>query len=334
MCTVTLDQMDRKIAHALQIDGRAPFNAVATALGVSDQTVARRYRRLRSAGALRVVGLPDARRLGQVVWLVRLQCVPDAAAPIADALARRADTSWVSLTSGGTEIVCFVRADGQGQQSAPLLGALPRMPRVVAVGAHCVLRTYFGGVTGWGRRADALTAHQIRLLRRPDPAGPADTERPGRTRDDEALFAELAVDGRTGYPRLAAVTGMSPSTVQRRLEHLCASGVLYFDVDTDPALLGYPTQAMLWMSVPPSRLAEVGGILAEHPEVAFAAATTGPTNLVAAVGCRDVDALYDYVAAGLGAVDAVHHLETAPVVRPVKRAGAVLPTRPPKNTDR
>jgi DNA-binding Lrp family transcriptional regulator len=37
-----LDLLDRKIAHALQIDGRAPFRAIGTALGVSDQTIARR----------------------------------------------------------------------------------------------------------------------------------------------------------------------------------------------------------------------------------------------------------------------------------------------------
>jgi hypothetical protein len=56
-----------------------------------------------------VVGLPDSQRLGQSDWLVRLQCVPDAAAAAAEALARRDDTSWVQLTSGGTEIVCVVK---------------------------------------------------------------------------------------------------------------------------------------------------------------------------------------------------------------------------------
>lgn len=79
-------------------------------LGVSDQTVARRYRKLRSSGVRRVVGVPEAAPLGQVHWLIRLGCVPDAAAPIAAALARRDDTQRVSLMSGGTEIVCFIRA--------------------------------------------------------------------------------------------------------------------------------------------------------------------------------------------------------------------------------
>ncbi|MYR89980.1 AsnC family transcriptional regulator, partial [Streptomyces sp. SID685] len=42
------DELDRRLVHALQIDGRAPFSTIAEALGVSDRTVARRYARLRS----------------------------------------------------------------------------------------------------------------------------------------------------------------------------------------------------------------------------------------------------------------------------------------------
>ncbi|MEV5322939.1 MULTISPECIES: AsnC family protein [unclassified Nonomuraea] len=54
----TADELDRRLIHALQLDARAPFSRIAEVLGVSDQTVARRYRRLRSAGLLRVVAVP------------------------------------------------------------------------------------------------------------------------------------------------------------------------------------------------------------------------------------------------------------------------------------
>ncbi len=43
-------------------------------------------------------------RPGWVDWFVRLQTTPGAADAIADALARRPDTRWVNLASGGTEI--------------------------------------------------------------------------------------------------------------------------------------------------------------------------------------------------------------------------------------
>ncbi|WP_220448360.1 AsnC family protein [Nonomuraea diastatica] len=40
-------------------NARAPFSRISEVLGVSDQTVARRYTRLRSSGALRVRGLTN-----------------------------------------------------------------------------------------------------------------------------------------------------------------------------------------------------------------------------------------------------------------------------------
>lgn len=61
-----------------------------------------------------------------------------------------------------------------------------------------------------------------------------------------------------------------------------------------------------------------------HLEVTFAAATTGPTNLMAGVVCRDDQALYRYLTERIGPLEGVERLETAPVIRTVKRAGTVL----------
>src|ERR1700756_3633079 len=48
--SITVDDLDRQLTQCLGVDGRASFSAIAEILGVSDQTIARRYRRLRSAG--------------------------------------------------------------------------------------------------------------------------------------------------------------------------------------------------------------------------------------------------------------------------------------------
>ncbi|HEY2270636.1 MAG TPA: AsnC family protein, partial [Streptosporangiaceae bacterium] len=42
--TDQLDDIDRGLVHALQVSGRAPFGVIGEALGVSDHTIARRYR--------------------------------------------------------------------------------------------------------------------------------------------------------------------------------------------------------------------------------------------------------------------------------------------------
>ena len=106
----TLDVVDRQIIHALAIEPRASFRTLAAVTGVSDQTAARRYRRLTESAGLRVLAAVNGSKTGWVDWLVRLQVTPGSADTIADALARRPDTRWVRLDSGGAEILWVLQA--------------------------------------------------------------------------------------------------------------------------------------------------------------------------------------------------------------------------------
>ncbi|WP_432989025.1 Lrp/AsnC family transcriptional regulator [Dactylosporangium sp. CA-233914] len=315
-----IDALDHSIVDALRLDGRVPFSTLAEVLGVSDQTVARRYRRLR-VGGLRVAALPDGVRLGYDMWLIRLQTTPDSAGAIADALARRPDTTWVTLGSGGTEVTCVVQNPGTADRESLLLQKLPRTPRLVSVRAFCLMHHFAGGPVGGEARATQLSQEQAARLRPPPPA-------PGTvavlTDEDRPLLAALNRDGRLGYPQLASATGMSESTVRRRLEHLRATGAIFFDVEMDPSLLGYTARFLLWLSVAPAHLEAVGTQVARHEEVVFVAATTGETNLLATVICRDVASLYDYVTHRIGPLPGVERLESVPALRHVKQVAAVL----------
>ncbi|MCX5122399.1 Lrp/AsnC family transcriptional regulator [Streptomyces sp. NBC_00347] len=316
-----LDPLDRSLVQALTIDGRAPFSRLAEVLEVSDQTVVRRYRRLRTTGLIRVVGLPLGSRVGLFESWLRVQCAPDAALPVAEALARRPDIAWVTLGSGGTEIHCMTRARTRQDRDALLLEKLPRTRRVTGVSAHTILRKFFGGPDAWVG-LDVLRPDQTAALERP-----AVEPGPQRYALDEAELALLAVlgrDGRAGYPELARASGLSESTARRRLERLREVGAVFFDVEFVPALFGYEAEATIVLTVPPARLAQVGAALAGHREVAFAAAVTGAASLMAVVVCRDTDALYTYLTERIGAVDGVGQVEVIPALRSVKRAGMLV----------
>lgn len=138
----------------------------------------------------------------------------------------------------------------------------------------------------------------------------------------------MRLDGRIPVTDLAAALGCSQPAASRRLDRLIASGVLFFDVEIAPEHLGYYVEALLWVTVAPGRLEEVATAAARHPHVAMAAATSGSTNLLLAVGCRDDGDLYDYVAHRLGPLDGVQAVQTAPVIRTVKRAGTLLDLAP------
>ncbi len=73
----------------------------------------------------------------------------------------------------------------------------------------------------------------------------------------------------------------------------------------------------------PGALEGAGAALSEHPDVAFAAVTTGATNLIAYLACADDHALYDRVLLPVGRIDGVRHIDLAPIARQVTRSGPV-----------
>jgi DNA-binding Lrp family transcriptional regulator len=262
---------------------------------------------------VRVSGRTDPARIGESSWFVRVQCAPNVARTVGDALARRPDTSWVKLTSGGTEIVTTVRAPTAQDSQTLLLEKLPRTPHVLGVAANCLLHIFFGGPEGV---IQALSDEQVAQLRPPAP-----TPGPPVVLDDHdrRLLALLERDGRTDFTALAQATGRPASTVRRRVAELRASGALYFDVDYDYERLHVDSQTMLWLSVAPDQLLTAGTALAGHPEVSFAAATTGATNLYASVLCPDPTALFTYLTTKVATLPAVQRMETAPVIQTLKR---------------
>lgn len=321
----SLDLIDQQVAQALQLDGRAPFRRIGEVVGVSDRTVARRYARLRASAGLRVLGLSDPLRIGRTPWFVRVRCAPDAAASIGEALARRTDTRWVSLLSGGTEICCLTYASGPDTDAnCLLLQKLPRTPRVVQVTAHALLHVFFGHDLGPVSRTGPLEPEQVRALRPPPVATDGAPVVLGE--EDRRLFAALAHDGRTPAAELAALTGWSQTTVRRRMAELRASGALYYDLDFDfgRGVFTANMLAVLLLEVEPAGLAAAGRALAAHEEVAFAAATTGTTNVYASLLCRDARALYRYLTGPVAAISGVRRTETAPVHRTLKGPGPYL----------
>jgi DNA-binding Lrp family transcriptional regulator len=341
--TSQLDEVDRQLLHALVVAPRASFRLLAAALGVSDQTIARRYHRLVETADLRVTGLIHGPRAGWVDWIVRLQVAPGSAQRIADTLAQRPDTRWVRLYSGGTEIVCTLQARTPEQRNALFLRGLPGSRHVTGITAQSILHVF--SPVAYVTYTSALSCDQLAVLREgaPEPpplwpsevpvrvadqawipAGETDAETALRPEDDP-LLAELTRDGRTPVADLAAATHWHESTVRRRLDELRKAGLLYFDVDLDESVVGINANVMLWLKIEPASLDAAGRAIAAHPEIPFAGATTGATNLAASAVFRDTRELYAYLTTRLADLPGLQSVESAPIIGTVKRTARTEP---------
>ncbi len=320
---------DVRIIRALQINPRASFASIGAALGFTESAVSRRYRRLRAAGVLRVAGIIDTGALGQSRWLVRLRCRPGSVTAIADALTRRDDVSWVAITAAGSEVTCAVRSRTAEQRDDLLGQRLPRTAAVIDINAAAMLRQFVGGRGHyWAALRGVLTPEEEALL---GSDGDPFVERPVVTREpvtltppDEKMLELLASDGRAGLVDLAAAADLTPGRASRRLQNLLRSGVVHIDVEIAAAALGYRARANLWLRVHPSAVKTVGRALAQQPEIAFAAAVTGPHNIHAVAHCHDLDELFEFTSDRIGSMPGLQSMEISPLLRHVKQSGTLL----------
>jgi DNA-binding Lrp family transcriptional regulator len=340
--TSQLDEVDRQLLHALIVAPRASFRVLAAALGVSDQTIARRYRRLAETADLRVTGLIHGPRAGWVDWMVRLQVAPGSAQRIADTLAQRPDTRWVRLYSGGTEIVCTLQARTPEQRNALFLTGLPGSRHVTGITAQSILHVF--SPVAYVTYTRSLSPDQLAALAAAAPEPPPDRTEdtpPGATADqawapapdtdtllrpeDDPLLTELTRDGRTPIADLAAATHWHESTVRRRIDELTKAGLLYFDIDLDESVLGINANVMLWLKIEPASLDAAGRAIAAHPEIPFAGATTGATNLAASAIFRNTRELYAYLTTRLADLHGLQSVESAPIIGTFKRTARTEP---------
>lgn len=326
--TATIDPLEARLIRCLQLAPRLPFAVASPLLGVSEQTVARRYRTLVKDGVVRVAAVIRPAALGQSNWNVRIQCKPSGSVALARALAQRDDISWVTLVSGGSEVVCVLRSRTDEARDELLMQRLPRTAPVLGMSASMVLHRFIGAEDGplldWSALGDVLTHdEQSAVLEYAEPIMSVASAELTLQPADVAMLDALNRDGRTSYASLAAIAGTTQTRAARRLRTLWEQGVAYYDVDLSVAALGLRSMATLWLTVTPSELQRAGDALARTREAAFAAAITGPQNLTASVVCRDVDALYGFVTDEVGAIPGVQTMEIAPVLRHVKQAGAL-----------
>jgi DNA-binding Lrp family transcriptional regulator len=313
-----LDELDRRIVGALQVDGRASWERIAAVLGESDGTVVRRGQRLLGCAGVQVVGVPAA----EAGTVVHLRCGPGQERVAALALARRRDTRWVHLLAGPAGGVAEIGCPPE--RLARLVGdELPRVPGLVDASAVTVLR-HVRTEDEWcpdllsAEECEALTDH----LPPPGNAPFGEVKELGLT--ERMLLTALQFDARRGDDELAEVTGLSLSAVPRRVDRLRRDGRLRIRVVVDPARLGFGLRAVLRVGAAPRDVGAVAAGLRREPWVLRACRVTGDRPLLAEVAVVGVDTLHD-LTTDAPWLERVTTLDTAVVAGTLKDGGLFTP---------
>ena len=113
---------------------------------------------------------------------------------------------------------------------------------------------------------------------------------------DSWLVLVLRAHPRVGMLEVARRLGVARGTVQARLEKLQARGVITgFGPDLDPARMGYPVLAFVFLEIAQGRLAEAVEALRVVPEVLEAHGVTGDQDLLCRVVARDNEHLQEVI---------------------------------------
>ena len=310
---VTIDDLDRRIIQALYVDPRAPFSRLSDVLGSSEQTIARRYRRLFDGHVVRVVGQLDSQRLGRSDWAVRIRCAPGSAPAVATKLARASRHRLGAADLGGNRDL----------QHDPLPRPRTSEPRYCSASSRSAVRSSPsrrtasstcsppGSAAASGsqrpqperdRPAPLAAATRTPIERRPSrcrtPTGPSSRPSPKTAapptgswrRGPTGTSRRSGDESRSSSPRASSSsTSISPPTPSESDSRRCC-GCRWFPPSS-------PRSDRRW------RIAPRSPSLPPRP---------GPTNLVAALVCQDDHSLYEYITGEMAALDGHHPYRNRP----------------------
>jgi DNA-binding Lrp family transcriptional regulator len=113
---------------------------------------------------------------------------------------------------------------------------------------------------------------------------------------DARILQLLRDEPRIGLVEVARRLEVARGTVQARLTKLQERGVVRgHGPEIDPARMGYPVLAFVFLQIAQGRLKEAVAVLTSTPEVLEATATSGPSDLLCRIVARDTEHLQEIV---------------------------------------
>lgn len=145
-----LDELDRKLIAALQVDGRMSFSELATRFDVPASSVRYRVQRLQDSGMFQIVGIANPLNIGfDRLAIVGIKCSAGTAPQVCEKLSEFQETSYVVLTSGSFDVMVEIVCRDIEHYTEFMFDHLQKIPGVENTESFLVLKAHKLAY-GWG----------------------------------------------------------------------------------------------------------------------------------------------------------------------------------------
>lgn len=138
---VLLDEIDRRILHFLQEDGRTPYTTIAEALGLAESTIRKRVNRLVEEGVVRIVGVVNPLRTGAyALAIVGVHITGANLNTVIEELGRLPEVRYVAVCTGTYDLIVEVVVTSTERLFVFLTETLRSVPGVTGSDTSLVLK--------------------------------------------------------------------------------------------------------------------------------------------------------------------------------------------------
>jgi DNA-binding Lrp family transcriptional regulator len=288
-----ITKTDYRLILELQKDGTSSYSDLASRLGVTAKTAAKRVERLLADKLISIRAQPNPYKLGlSASALVALKTDPSKNEQICEHLAENFYVNLVQTVFGRLDILAIVYFPNWEMLHDFINNDLYPLNGVIQVELYFI-KEVFKRYERFFEKETFANGH-LKLK---------DT--------DWNLIKQLAQDARTSPTILAENTGIHVSTVYRRIEALFKKGMIKISAIPNPSRLApYSANAYITLDVDPDEVDAVCAGLYHFSEVHFIMTMSKRSGIIVCVHSKDTDALYQFIRKNISHLTGLSNTET------------------------
>jgi len=136
---VVVDEIDKTIIRALQVDGRMSYAQLAPAVGLSQAATRQRVHRLRECGVMQIVAVTDPLKLGFKIQAMVGLCADGDLKALSEKIAGMREVDYLVNTAGRFDLIMEIVCEDVNDLQGLLNDRLRPLPGVRSVEAFVFL---------------------------------------------------------------------------------------------------------------------------------------------------------------------------------------------------